>query len=116
MSVAAESIKALLAPLLPDWSLQFGHWRDPGQKKRSALLRPVGGPPAELLRRPQFTLSLVGLDDGDALSVSDTADQIVEAIRLSSGDLVYLSAGEPVYIPTADGRPVFEIALSAIAN
>jgi hypothetical protein len=111
---AAESIRALLAPVLPGWPLQFGHWTDPGVGSRSAVLRPAGGAGAELVRRPQFTLSLIGGGPDDRQSAAESADLVVETTRATAGALVYLQAGEPVYIPTADGRPVFEIALSAI--
>ena len=116
MSVAAEAVHQFLAPLLPGWLLQFGHWNDKAGAKTSryAVLKPAGGTPAELVRRPQFTLSLIGVDGGDALATSDAADTIVEAMRASSGSLVFMQPAEPVYLPTSDGRPVFEIAVSAI--
>lgn len=120
MSAAApDAIRSLLEPLLPPpaWApMQFGEWRDPGGRVRSAVLRPVGGAPAELVRRPTFTLSLVGLDGGDATEIGEAADAIVERVRVSAGSLVGLTAGEPVFVPTADRRPMFEIALSAIAT
>lgn len=113
---AAEAVKAVIEPMLLGWSIQFGHWKDPGPQQRSAVLKPAGGGEAELVRRPQFTLSLVGTPNGDRLAIAEKADEIVETIRANAGALVYLSAGEPAYMPTADGRPVFEIALGAIAN
>lgn len=118
MSAAAEAVRQFLAPLLPGWLVQFGHWNDKTGPKtqRYAVLRPAGGAPADLVRRPQFTLSLIGADGGEALATSDTADTIVEAMRASSGGLVFIQPAEPVYVPTSDGRPVFEIAISAITT
>ncbi len=118
MSAAAEAMRQFLAPLLPGWLVQFGHWNDKvgAKTSRYAVLKPAGGSPAELVRRPQFTLSLIGADGGDALAVSETADTIVEAMRASSGALVFMQPAEPVYLPTSDGRPVFEIAISAITT
>lgn len=113
---AATAIRDLLQLALAGWAVQFGHWTDPGGKVRSAVLKPVGGPAVERVRRPQFTLSLIGLDGGDREAVSAAAEQVIAALQSNSGSLVYVQAGEPTYIPTADGRPVLEIALSAIAN
>jgi hypothetical protein len=116
MTPAAHSIRAFIEPLVLDWPMQYGHWRDPGLEKRSSLLRPAGGAAPELLRRPQFTLTLVGRNNQDAEATAAAAEAVVAACTASSGDLVYLAAGEPSYFPTADGRPTFEIALSAIGN
>lgn len=116
MSPAAVAIVAFVAPLLPGWSVQFGQWREGEAKSRYAVLKPAGGVGAELLRRPQFTMSLIGLDGGDWLSVSEAAEILIEAMRAGSGSLVYLEPGEPVPIPTANRRPVLEFAISAITT
>lgn len=113
---AANAIRDLLQLTLTGWSVQFGHWSDPGPQTRSALIKPAGGPSVERVRRPQFTLSLIGLAGGDREAVSAAAEAVIAALQSDSGALVYVQAGEPTYIPTADGRPVLEIALSAIAN
>ena len=69
------------------------------------------------MRRPLFTLSLIGIPEaGDGLVVSGHADDLIEAMRASSGELVYLEAGEPVHVPTSDGRPMLEIAVSTITT
>ena len=118
MITAAEALRQFLAPLLPGWLLQFGQWNDMlgAKTTRFAVLRPVGGSPAEVLRRPQFSLALIGEDGGDAVAVSEAADSIVEAMRASSGALVFIQPAEPVFLPTSDRRPVFEIAISAITT
>ena len=118
MSAAAEALRQFLAPLLPDYVLQYGAWVDgPAPKStRYAVIRPVGGPRAELLRRPQFTLTLIGMDGGDALELSEAADRVIEAMRTSAGDLVFLQPAEPVFIPTADRRAMLDIAVAAISH
>lgn len=113
---AADDIRAFIMPLLPGWRIQFGRWTDGGTAHRYAVLRPVGGLPAELVRQPQFSLSLVGSLSDDITVPQEAADVIVEAMRVSSGDLVFLQPAEPVYQPTSDGRHVFEIAISAITT
>lgn len=117
MSRAAEAIRVFLAPLLPGWVIQFGRWVDSADRsKRFAVLRPAGGGRAELIRTPQFTLALIGADGEAATVTADAADSLIEAMRTSSGSLVFLQPAEPVFMPTSDGRPVFEIAISAITT
>lgn len=115
---AAESIRDFLAPLLPGFALQFGRWTDDpvALDRRYAVLRPAGGAPAELVRRPQFTLSLIGPKGSDSAALGSWAEAVIEAMRSSSGDLVFLQPSEPSYFPTSDGRPVLEFAISAITN
>jgi len=113
---AADSLRNFIAPLLPGWRIQFGKWRDDGGAHRYAVLRPAGGLPAELLRRPAFTLMLVGAENQPADEVIAAADAVIEAMRDTSGDLVSMRPGEPVYQATDDGRPVFEIAITTITN
>jgi hypothetical protein len=113
---AADALRLFIAPLRPGWRLQFGRWQDGSKADRYAVIRPVGGLPAELVRRPQFTLSLIGADGDVAAVPGDAADVVIEAMRLGSGGLVFLQPAEPVFVPTADGRAVFEIAISAITS
>lgn len=116
---AAESLRDFLASLLgPDWRLQYGRWTDkPGAKTdRFAVLKPAGGGPAELVRRPFFTLTLIGQEGGDIAQAGAAADDIVQALRANSAGLVFVQSDEPTYMSTADNRPVFEIALSAITT
>lgn len=112
---ASEAIRDFIAPVLGDgWVIQFGAWDDRDRTKACAVIKPAGGPQAELIRRPQLTLSLIGADGQSAPDVEAKANQIIEAMRASSGALVSMQPGEPVFMPTADRRAVFEIAVSAI--
>lgn len=113
---AADALRAFIEPLLPGWRIQFGRWTDGSNTDRYAVIQPAGGLPAELVRRPQFTLSLIGALGQDLSIASDAADEIVEATRESSGDLVLIQASEPVTTFLSDGRPVIEIAISTITN
>lgn len=114
---ALAALDAFLVALLPGWVIQYGRWVDDENKSiRYAVIKPAGGPPAELLRRPQFTVSLIG-GVGDPLpSISDAADLVVEEMRVREDQLIDLQCGEPAYMATTDGRPVFEIAVSAITD
>ena len=115
---AADAIRDFLAPLLPGYVLQYGRWMDDpsDRSKRFAVLRPAGGGRAELVRRPEFTLSLIGPEGEPTNAVAAAADAVIEAMRASAGTLVFLQPAEPVFMPTSDGRPVLEIAISAITT
>lgn len=113
---AADALRLFVDPLLPGWRIQFGRWNDGSKADRYAVIRPAGGLPAELVRRPQFTLSLIGAESDEISVAANAADAVVEAMRVGSGTLVYLEPAEPVYVATNDGRPVFEIAISAITS
>lgn len=116
MTAAANALGAFVGDQLPGWRVQFGRWNDSNKADRYAVIKPAGGLPAGLVRRPQFTVSLIGAD-GDLIAEAGTAaDTLVEAMRASSGTLVFLEPAEPVYVPTDDGRAVFEIAISAITT
>lgn len=113
---AADALRLFISPLLPGWRVQFGRWQDGNKSDRYAVIRPAGGPRAELVRRPQFTLSLIGADGDDDSVPGAAAEAVIEAMRVSSGTLVFLEPAEPVFVPTNDGRAVFEIAISAITT
>lgn len=113
---AADSIKTFIAPHLTGWRIQFGRWLDGNTADRYAVIRPVGGMPASLVRRPQFSVLLVGAANDTASLPSMAADAIIEAMRASNGGLVVMTAGEPVYLATNDGRHTFEFPVSTITN
>ena len=113
---ASDALRNFIAPLLPGWRIQFGRWVDGAKSDRYAVIRPTGGMPAELVRRPQFSLVLIGAESDATQFPQAAANTLVEAMRISSGELVFLQPAEPVFWATDDGRPVFEIAISAITN
>jgi len=111
---AADALRDFVADLLPAWRVQFGAWVDGAPDHTFAVIKPAGGARAELVRRPQFTLSLIGAKNAPIADTKDAAELVIEAMRTGSGGLVSLQPGEPAYMPTSDGRPVFEIAILAI--
>lgn len=113
---AAEAIRDLVAPLLPNWRVQFGRWVDAGKTDRYAVIRPAGGAAAELVRRPQFTMAFIGAAGEPSTVPAAAAEAVVTAMRTDSGGLVFMQSGEPVFMATEDGRPVFEVAVSTITN
>jgi hypothetical protein len=117
-ATAADAVSTWLAarPELAGWRIQFGRWVDGSPSDRYAVLRPVGGAAAGLLREPKFTLLLVGAQGDTETAAYAAGSALVEASRSYSGALVQLQAGEPTPFPTSDGRPAAEIAISTITN
>lgn len=113
---ATDALSDFITPLLTGWRVQFGAWNGDTRTDRFAVIKPAGGQLADLVRRPQFTLILIGADGDTYQDIEASANTIIEAMRADSGSLVSLQPAEPVFMPTADGRAVFEIAVSAITN
>lgn len=111
-----DSLRALIAPVLPGWRIQFGRWTDGAKTDRYAVIRPMGGLPVALVRRPGFSLSLIGAL-GDAATLPDSFAQVViAAMEADDANPIYMQPGEPVYWATDDGRPIAEIAISFITD
>lgn len=113
---ASDAIRDLITPVLSGWRVQFGAWRDGSKTDHYAVIKPAGGLPAELVRQPQFTLSFIGAFNEDAAIAAAAADAVIERMRASSGAITFMQPAEPVFVPTNDGRPVFELAVSAITT
>jgi hypothetical protein len=113
---AALALRDFMAPLLPGWKLQLGRWIDGPKTDRFAVIKPAGGAPVVLVREPKFSVLLIGSEADGADVPAERADAVIEAMRSSSGTLVFLQPSEPTYWPTNDGRPVSEFAVSAITN
>ena len=111
---ASDAIRDFIEPMLPDWVIQYGRWVDVGQTVKHAVIKPAGGAKAELVRRPEHTVVLVGALNESVTVAKAAAESIVEAMRASGGALVFIQPGEPVFMAANDGRPIFEIAISAI--
>lgn len=113
---AAAALRDFLAPLLPGWRLQLGRWVDGPNTDRFAVIKPGGGAPAELVREPKFAVLLIGRASDGPEVPAGFADAVIEAMRSSSGSVVFLQPSEPIFWPTNDGRPVSEFAVSAITH
>jgi hypothetical protein len=114
--MSATAIRDFLAPLLPGWRIQFGRWVDGDKTDRYAVIRPVGGGPSILVRRPAFSVMLIGAYNEAPAVLYGRFTQIFEAARIYTGPLVTIQLSEPVYMPTNDGRPVFELSIATIAS
>lgn len=115
---AADDVRTWLQaqPAISGWRIQFGRWIDGSKSDRYAVLKPVGGLPASLVREPRFMLLLVAAQGDAETAAYSPAAALVEASRTYAGALVSLQAGEPVTSTTNDGRPTAEIAIETITN
>lgn len=113
---ASSELRSLLTPKLAGWRFQFGRWIDGPKTDRFAVLRPMGGPRVGLVRRPAFSLMLIGSSTDPADGPEAKAQELIDLLKDESGSLAFVEPGEPVYWATDDGRPVAEIAISTITN
>ena len=113
---AADALRTFLADLLPDWRVQYGRWMDDSKTSRYCVIRPVGGLPVSLVREPQFTLTFIGQATDSTQTISASVEAVISEMQTSSAGLVFVQPSEPVFVPTSDGRPMFDLAVSAILN
>lgn len=118
--IAADAIRTVLTATFPTWRVQFGRWTDSLDKSnRFAVIRPMGGLPAALVREPQFTVSLIGAEGDTSIEVGQNADDAVAALlawRPSGGEVFNLQPAEPVFMAAYDGRSQFDFAVSALTT
>lgn len=115
---AAESIRDLLAPLMPA-GMVFAFARlagAPDPLRRYAVLRPAGGSSGDLVRRPLFTLDVLGLPNDTPIATAALVETLVQRMRESAGGLVFIAPGEPNFTTSAEGRPIFTVAIAAITE
>lgn len=114
---AAEAIRALIAPLMPGVVLSFGRINGaPDPTKRYAVLKPAGGGSGDLVRRPLFTLDVMGLQGGDVQQTAELVEAVVQRLRATAGGLVFIAPSEPNFTTSAEGRPVLTVAIAAITE
>jgi len=117
VTTIAERIEAVIRPLLPGVVLSFGRVAGaPDQTKRYAAIRPAGGGSGDLVRRPLFTLDVMGRAGGDYLETASLVEDAIKRMRQPADGIVFLAPSEPSFTTTAEGRPLFSVAIAAIVN
>lgn len=116
MTSPTDALRDFLAPLLPGWRFQFGRWTDTSKTSRFAVLKPAGGLPLELVRRPNFTLTFIGAFDEPSQVPLAAAETVIAAMQADTTNPLGMQPGEPAFFSTDDGRAVFELAISTISD
>ena len=117
MTAIAERIADAIRPVLPGVVLSFGRVAGaPDALKRYAVIRPAGGSSGDRVRRPLFTLDVMGLTSGDATQTAALVEAAVQRLREPADGLVFTAPGEPSFTTTAEGRPLFSVAIAAITE
>ncbi len=117
MTAIAERIAAAIRPALMAVVLSFGRVAGmPDPTKRYAVIRQAGGGSGDIVRRPLFTLDLMGLPNGDATQTAALAEAAIQRMREPVDGVVFLAPGEPSFTTTAEGRPLISIAIAAITE
>lgn len=115
--IVDELIRSILAAALPGVELTLGKIHGAVTPKgRYAVLRPAGGVRGDVVRRPLFTLDVLGGKGGDYDETKALVEAAILALRQRHPGVVNLSPGEPSYTTSAEGRPVFSVAIAAIVE
>ena len=112
----ADSIYNRLRVILPGYRFQFGAWTDGAPGDRFAVVRPDGGPRPDGVRRPRYSVILIGAIDQAATETAQDAEFVALDLRTNQSGAVALLPSEPVFFSTAERRPVFEITVESIIN
>jgi hypothetical protein len=115
----AEALRTAVAGVLPGpgWVVSLGRINGAADKgKRYAVIRPAGGSSGDLIRRPLFTVDLMGLESGDAVATLNAAEDLVRRLRAPVDDLVFTAPGEPSFTTSTEGRPIASLAVAALAD
>lgn len=101
-------------PVNPAYRLQYGAWKSGVAADKFVVIRPIGGAPISLIRDPIYSIVFIGAVDQSATELKVVADSIRLAVLTDykRGDIVNMTASEPAFFQTDDGRPVYELTLN----
>lgn len=103
--------------LVSGYVIQLGAWIDSdGPEAAYAVIKPIGGSQAGLVRITNAELSLIGPENTGWDTVLGDADAILEQARLTAGQAVYIGASEPVPLRSAEGRPIVQLPIEVILS
>lgn len=115
----ADSLRLWLSDrnLLPNYRVQFGVWRaGANQLDKYAVIRPLGGVPAELVRRPVVSLTLIGAVNQSSNEVYDLLNDVIEQSKIDfcTEGVPFIEVGEPTLMQTEDARPLAMVDITFI--
>ncbi len=80
---------------------------------RYGVIKSAGGSGGDVVRRPLFTVDFIGKPSGDVEQTHAAAQQAIAALRESSGPVATFEPGEPSPSRSAEGRPIYTVAVAA---
>lgn len=108
---AADSLRIWLTDrnLLPSYRIQFGAWKAGSNAlDKYAVIRPLGGVSAELVRRPVINLTLIGAINQASNEVYDLLNDVIDKSKIDfcTDSLPFIEVGEVTILQTEDARPI----------
>lgn len=108
---AADSLRIWLTDrnLLPSYRIQFGVWKAGSNAlDKYAVIRPIGGASAELVRRPVVNLTLIGSINQASNEVYDLLNDVIDKSKIDfcTDSLPFIEVGEVTILQTEDARPI----------
>lgn len=115
LNAGAEAIKEIgEAALGAPWVWQFAAWRDDkGPAGRYAVIKPSGSVRAVLVRKPVYTVALIG-GEKDAPGIASEASQTLAKAMRNATHTAFAGAvvSEPVFSGlSGEGRVIFEVVV-----
>jgi len=101
------------------YRIQFGVWKaGSNAQDKYVVIKNTGGVSAELVRRPQLSVTVIGSVGQNMAEIYDLLDSVVEKMKVefSTCGVPYMNPAEPMTYQTSDGRPVAELDIAFIMS
>lgn len=118
---AADNLRVWLTDrnLLPGYRIQFGVWKEGDNPlDKYAVIRPLGGVSAELVRRPVINLSLIGAINQTSNEVYDLLNDLIEKSKIDffTDGVPFIEVGELTIMQTKEARPIASCDITFIQS
>ena len=118
---AADSLRIWLTDrnLLPGYRIQFGVWKSGANAlDKYAVIRPIGGVSAELVRRPVINLTLIGAINQASNEVYDLLNDVIDKSKVDFclDGIPFIEVGEVTILQTEDARPIASCDITFIQS
>lgn len=112
-----QALRALMEAEFPppgwEWAMEELTGGAPDPLKRYGVVKSAGGAGGDVVRQPLLTLDFLGRKGGDREETHKAAQQAIELLRESAGPVAIFEPGEPTPTRSADGRPIYSVAVAA---
>lgn len=100
--------------------VQLFQWNDGEPDEKFIVVQQSGGMPAGVVRSVMCTVSVISAVNGSREEAAVKANDIFEALRVatfsSDSNVFSFQPDEPVYSPTTETRPVFQMNVRVLAD